>query len=120
MTSGAKMTLGELIRRRRRELKMTQAQLGKQIGVVGAYISKIEVGDQRGSYEKLAKIALALALPWDEMMKTGEIEIPQLYGTRPGDDSPYPVLDDRFKHYHPKLKMALYDIARVLEPYIYP
>lgn len=116
-----RISLGELIRRRRVEGKMTQAELARLIGVKShTYISKIENGEQRGSYEKLAKISLALRLDWDEMMKTGEIEIPQLYGNRPGDDSMFPALDDRFKHYHPKLKMILYEIAPILEKYIYP
>ncbi len=106
--------LGELIRRRRRELKLTQAELGKQIGVQNSYIAKIEKGRQRGSYEMLAKISIALRLPWDEMYKTGEIKVPQLFK----DDSLYPVLDDRFKKFHPLVKEELVEIGYILEKYV--
>jgi len=111
MTTGI---LGELIRRRRLEVKMTQAELAKQIGVQHSYISKIERGAQRGSYEKLAAISLILGIPWKEMMKTGQVKIPQMIV----DDSFFPYVDEAFVKYHPKLKAMLYDIAPILEKYL--
>jgi len=108
------LTLGELIRRRRREAGLTQSQLANQIGVQSSYIAKIENGTQRGSYEKLAKISLALHLPWNDMMMTGHIEIPALYQ----DDSVYPVLDIVFREFHPLVKEELIEIGRILEKYL--
>lgn len=109
----AQETLGELIRKRRRELKLTQADLAKQIGVRSTYISRIETGERPGRYEKLAKISMALALPWAEMMKTGEIEMPLMDG-----ESPYPYLDLKFTRFHPRVKEQLTEIGEILEKYV--
>ena len=110
-----KVTLGELIRRRRRDLKITQADLAKQIGVKHSYISKIETGIQPGSYRILAKISQALHLPWSIMMRTGEIEMPE-----PDDDISVmrTFLNGRFDRYHPVVKEALIEIGEILEKYI--
>lgn len=113
------VTLGELIRRRRREVGMMQAALGKLVGVRDTYISKIEVGTQRGSYETLAKIAMALKLPWRDMIATGEVKIPSLVDDLTGRaDSLYPTLDQRFTQFHPKVKGMLYEIGIVLEKFV--
>lgn len=112
---GTKIKLGDLIRRRRRELNMTQMELAKLIGVRDSYITKIEKGRNRGSYLTLAKIAMVLKIAWQDMIDTGEVEIPELTA---GNESLYPYLDEQFKKYHPKTKEILYEIAPILEKYL--
>lgn len=106
-----KLTLGELIRKRRRELNWTQAELAKRVRVKDSYIAKIETGRQRGSYEVLARISLAMRLPWQLMFETGEIRLP-VWGI---DDSLSPVDDKVFTEFHPKVKSILIEIGNILE-----
>lgn len=110
-----KVTLGELIRRRRTDLKISQVELAKRIGVKShTYISKIERGEQRGSYRILARISMELRLPWSLMMRTGEIEMPQL-----NDDSvARTFLNTRFDRFHPVVKEELIEIGDILEKYV--
>lgn len=110
-----KIRLGELIRRRRRESGMSQEKLAKNLNVQHSYISKIETGRNRGSYEKLAAISTILGIPWQEMVDTGEVKIPELNLT---GESVFPYLDEKFKKYHPKVKAMLYEIAPIIEKYL--
>jgi transcriptional regulator with XRE-family HTH domain len=108
------MYLGKLIRNRRRESNMTQEELGNLIGVKHSYISKIESGLQRGSYESLAKISQALKIPWSEILKIGEMKAPYMYSP----DSMFPVLDEVYTEFPPTVKMALIDIGKILKQYM--
>jgi len=96
-------------------MNWSQELLAKSIGFQHSYISKIERGEQRGSYRVLAKISQALALPWSTMIKTGEIEIPTIDDI---DEYMYPALDAAFKSFHPKVKEQLMEIGQILEKYV--
>ena len=58
---GDNMTVGEIIKLRRKELRLSQASLGKMIETNDADISRIEKGSSV-SIEKLVKIAKVLEL----------------------------------------------------------
>ena len=58
---GDNMTVGEIIKLRRKELRLSQASLGKMIETNDADISRIEKGSSV-SIEKLVKIAEVLEL----------------------------------------------------------
>lgn len=115
------MKLGELIRQRRRDLNMTQEELAKVVEVKHSYISKIETGENRGSYEVLAKIAMALRLDWKEMMNTGDVRVPGWYDFVAGrSDSLSPILDKHFEAFHPIIKEQLIQIGDMLSQYPLP
>lgn len=54
--------LGKIIRRRRRELDITQSVLAKQLGVVPSYLCEIEKGKKAFSAYRIGQIARALKL----------------------------------------------------------
>ena len=60
------MEPGEIIRRRREELGLSQAQLGNRVGISQPAIRKIEAGDSRHS-KFLPKIAQVLAIPLSDL-----------------------------------------------------
>jgi len=62
------MTLGERIRNRRRELKTTQQQLAKALGLTSQHISAIEQDKRAPSLTSLAKIAEELGLSVDYLI----------------------------------------------------
>ncbi|MBU6956075.1 LexA family transcriptional regulator [Hahella sp. HN01] len=54
-------SIGDRIRSRRKELKITQADLGKKIGITGAAVSQLEIGDSKSvKGEHLLAFAKAL------------------------------------------------------------
>ena len=55
------MTMGELIRQRRKQLRLTAAQLAKLVRCSKSYISKLETGQRRPSLPTLIKLCAALA-----------------------------------------------------------
>jgi transcriptional regulator with XRE-family HTH domain len=57
------MSLGERIRKRRRSLDMTQAQLAKKIDRTSSYISQVELGYINPSLTRLRHMANALGVP---------------------------------------------------------
>lgn len=57
------MTLGELIRHRRKELALTQAELGKRIGWPDSRIGAYERDESVPSETSIRKLAAALELP---------------------------------------------------------
>src|SRR5215469_9585289 len=59
---GDTMEPGDIIRRRREELGLSQAQLGNRVGISQPAIKKIEAGDSRHS-KFLPKIAQVLGIP---------------------------------------------------------
>ena len=66
------MDIGDRIKQRRKDLKLTQRQLGKLVGVTGSAISQMELGQTQ---HLLAKHALALAKTLNvsvEWLLTGE------------------------------------------------
>ena len=52
--------LGERIKSRRKELRMSQEELGNRIGFMKSSISRIEHGDRAVSFENINKIASVL------------------------------------------------------------
>lgn len=60
-------TNGHKIRVARERKGLTIAQLAEQVGKTAPYISDIERGNRRGSYETLERIAEVLGLKVDEI-----------------------------------------------------
>ena len=60
-------TNGQKIRVARERKGLTIAQLAEQVGKTAPYISDIERGNRRGSYETLERIAEVLGLKVDEI-----------------------------------------------------
>lgn len=63
------MSIGENIRRLREQAGMTQADLGKILGVTHSAISLIESGKRGISLKQADKIAAALNTNLDELVK---------------------------------------------------
>ena len=59
-------SFGAWVRRRRRGLDLTQAELGRRVGVSAAAVRKIEADERRPSAQVAARLADALAIPPDE------------------------------------------------------
>lgn len=51
------------VRKRRKELRLTQEQLAGRLGVSGAYISEVEAGRHTPSLETVERFAPALDCP---------------------------------------------------------
>ena len=68
------MTLGEKIKSRRRELKLTQQELAKALGVTSQHISAIEQDKRAPSLTSLARIAEELGVSVDYLI-TGKDSI---------------------------------------------
>lgn len=60
------------IEKRRRELKMNQAELAAKVGVTQGAISMIENGDRMPSLGLMARIAAVLESTIDELMEDGQ------------------------------------------------
>jgi transcriptional regulator with XRE-family HTH domain len=68
------MSLGERIRKRRKELNLTQSDLAKALGVTSQHISAIEQNKRAPSLDSLVKIAKELGVTVDFLL-TGEESI---------------------------------------------
>ncbi len=77
------MTIGENIRRFRKEKKLTQKQLGVYCGIAESAIRRYELGGANPKIETIEKIAAALDVPirkikeditWDEYRNTSEVK----------------------------------------------
>lgn len=66
--------LNENIKRIREERGMTQKQLADEVGISGAFMSLIEKGTNKPSYENLKKIANALDVPVEILKKPKQIK----------------------------------------------
>ncbi len=66
MDETATPSFGAWVRRRRRALDLTQAELGRRTGASAATIRKIEADERRPSRELAELLATALAVPDDE------------------------------------------------------
>ena len=60
--------LGERIRRRRRELGLSQSALGGKLGITFQQVQKYENGTNRVSATMLVKLSEALALPVNQIL----------------------------------------------------
>lgn len=63
------MEIGEFIREKRKEKKLTLKQLANEIELSYTYLSQIELGDRNASPEILEKIAKVLDVPHFDLMK---------------------------------------------------
>jgi len=63
MDERAGLSFGNWVRRRRRALDLTQAELGRRASVSAAAIRKIEADERRPSRELAGLLAAALAVP---------------------------------------------------------
>jgi transcriptional regulator with XRE-family HTH domain len=59
-------SLGAMIRRRRREMDLTQEELARRVGCAAITVRKIEAEDLRASVQIAERLAMALAIPLDE------------------------------------------------------
>lgn len=62
------LTIGELVKRRRAELNLTQAQLAEKINSDACYISRIETGIRKPSSEYIKALANALNVSSDYLL----------------------------------------------------
>ena len=62
------VALGERIRRRRRELGLSQSALGGKLGITFQQVQKYENGANRVSATMLVKLTDALAIPVTELL----------------------------------------------------
>ena len=67
------LTLGELIRKRRKELGLTQTELANLVGVTASIISRLENGENKGTnIVNIKKLAEALCMSPNELAFTIE------------------------------------------------
>jgi len=69
MRKNAKLpkVLGKTIQKRRKEIGLTQEELGYKVGISRAYMGYIEQGRYAPSLEVLEKIAKALRIPLNKL-----------------------------------------------------
>lgn len=63
------MVIGEFIRFKRKEKKLTLKQMAKDMGLSYSYLSQIELGDRNASPEILEKLSTILEVPHIELMQ---------------------------------------------------
>ena len=68
------MTFGDRLSYARKQKKIRQSDLGKMVGTSGDIIGKYERGENTPSIEVAAKIAEALNVTLDYLVKDGEYE----------------------------------------------
>lgn len=66
------VTIGENIKRVRKEKRMTQKDLGEIIGISNTYLSDIEIGRTNPSIKTLKRIAKGLEVSYVELLKDTE------------------------------------------------
>lgn len=66
------MTLGELTRNARGQLKWTQSQLAERLGVTPSFITKLEKNEAPPSYDRLLALADVLVLDREQMFFLAE------------------------------------------------
>ena len=65
--------IGQLIRNRRLQLKMTQESLGLQCGIDRSYMGRIERGEVNLTVEKIYEIASVLKISPKELLPCDQI-----------------------------------------------
>lgn len=68
------MTFGEKVTYARKQKKMTQGELGKAVGTSGDIIGKYERDEIKPSIDTAAKVAEALGVTLDYLVKDGEYQ----------------------------------------------
>lgn len=70
--------VGESVRRRRKEVGMTQSQLAAEVGVLRTSVTNIETGRQKAPLHLLVKICAALGMETREAVPdNGQIVLPE-------------------------------------------
>lgn len=62
------ITVGELVKKQRKKLNLTQAELAEKINSDSCYISRIETGSRKISIDNLAALANALNTSCDYLL----------------------------------------------------
>lgn len=87
------MTIGQLIKKYRKEKKLSQVELGVLLGVSGSMIGQYENNLRKPKYENLQKIAIALEVPMEALfgdqaeLDTIEMRAPNSYWAEYPDNS---------------------------------
>ena len=68
-----RVALGQSIRIRRMQLRLTQEALGARAGLDRTYVSGLERGERNPSLDSLRKLAVALEWPPSELLRTAEL-----------------------------------------------
>ncbi len=87
-------SLGEVIKRRRQQLQLTQAQVASRVGCRPHYIGYVEAGSRRPSERVLEKLADALDLDRAELLL---LAYPTLRAALPGAPATDNSAWERFK-----------------------
>lgn len=64
------LTLGNKVKKRRQQLKLSQEEFSDRAGVHRTYISQFELGSRNPTYTTLVKIASALKLTLQGLLDT--------------------------------------------------
>ncbi len=75
---------GRAVRRRRRELDLSQEELAERSGLHRNYISSVENGNRNPSLRNVEKLAQALDISISDLFVNYNVEVKQ---KDPGDDS---------------------------------
>jgi transcriptional regulator with XRE-family HTH domain len=79
---GSNMASGDMIKHAREAKQWLQKQLAEKIGVTPGFITKLETGQSRPSYERCVALAEALDLPLDELWEQVQEEKVETSGER--------------------------------------
>lgn len=104
-----KETIGQLIRRKRRELGTSQEVLSEKADLSANYIAQLEIGRRNPSLKTLTKLAIALGIPVEEAIGIGIESLPFWMDAKSNKN---------FEDFDPRIKNLLVEIGKLLEKYI--
>lgn len=107
------LKLGELIRQKRREKGLTQAELAEKAGITDGYIARIEIGT-KASFKTLTKTVHALGIKMSDIVKADD----ELVNTLNEVTNIYETYDKEFSAIHPTLKSLILKLAPVIQEYL--
>lgn len=106
-------TLGYLIRDKRKDMGLTQADLADDIGVSDSYIAKIETDSQVPSVKKLNEIAEILQIPKEKIFDYSAKTRPLISPLNRVKE-----YDKRWAKLSLEMKNALLEFAPFIEKYL--
>ena len=74
--------IGEAVRRRREELRLTGAQLAEKAGMAPSAVSQIETGKRTPSSSSVVKLAAALGVEVGDLFPKGQASLPDFEDER--------------------------------------
>ena len=89
----SKKSLGEVLRRRRHELNLTQRELADKLGVKPAHVAYLELDRRRPSLSLLSRIAQVLDLKRERLILLSHPETQKFFSASP--DVAFPVRKDQ-------------------------